>query len=89
VPCRWYFLAYLAPSSYIHTYVAKGLAKVTSHAVGTAMQVAEANPMVGLDGRAGLLRSLSDALSSNPEFFGPDGRPGGLVGMRRSLVHHI
>jgi hypothetical protein len=61
--------------------LAKGLASISSSTVGKAMQVSESNPMVGLDGRAGLLHSLSSALSSNPEFFGPDGRPGGLVGM--------
>ena len=36
--------------------------------------------MVGLEGRTSLLVNLSKALSSNPEFFGQDARPGNLVG---------
>ena len=43
------------------------------------MQVSQANPMVGLEGRTSLLQNLSIALKASPEFFGPDARPGGLV----------
>lgn len=43
------------------------------------MQVSLSNPMVGLEGRTSLLRNLSTALKSNPEFFGSAARPGGLV----------
>jgi hypothetical protein len=64
-----------------HRVDAKGLASVGASAVASAMQVSDKNPMVGLEGRAGLLRNLSKALSENPQFFGPDGRPGGIVGM--------
>jgi hypothetical protein len=62
------------------THSAKALANLTPSTIGSAFQVSSSNPMVGLDGRSGLLKSLSGALASNPEFFGPEGRPGGLVG---------
>lgn len=60
--------------------VAKGLAGVTAERTAAAFQVTESNPMVGLEGRTSLLVNLSKALSSNPEFFGPDSRPGNIVG---------
>ena len=44
------------------------------------MQVSEANPMVGIDGRTELLRALAGALCDSPEFFGADARPGNIVG---------
>ena len=44
------------------------------------MQVSEANPLVGLEGRSLLLLNLSKALKLNPEFFGTSARPGNLVG---------
>lgn len=46
-----------------------------------AMQVTDANPMVGLEGRTLLLANLSRALQANVEYFGKDGRPGNLIGM--------
>lgn len=36
--------------------------------------------MLGVDSRAGLLRSLGSALLAHPEYFGEEGRPGKLVG---------
>lgn len=44
------------------------------------MQVSEANPLVGLDGRADLLRRLGRLVTSKPEIFGRNDtpRPGGL-----------
>jgi len=44
------------------------------------MQVSDANPMAGLEGRTSLLISLSQALTSSPQFFGEEGRPGNLIG---------
>ena len=69
----------------MYVCVAAGLEKVTSEGTAAAMQVSDANPMVGLEGRSSLLRNLSTALRSNPTFFGKDARPGGLVGMSRWL----
>lgn len=44
------------------------------------MQVSDANPLVGLDGRADLLRRLGELVASKPEIFGSRDtpRPGGL-----------
>jgi hypothetical protein len=44
------------------------------------MQVSESNPLVGLDGRADLLRRLGRLVASKPEIFGRSDtpRPGGL-----------
>ncbi|KAF8552274.1 DUF1688-domain-containing protein [Imleria badia] len=58
---------------------AQGLARITTDKVAEAMQVTEANPMVGLDGRTELLVRLSAALASNPQFFGEDARPGNML----------
>ena len=57
---------------------AEGLRRVDAAALGRAFQVAPANPLVGLDGRAALLRRLGDALAAQPAAFGADARPGGL-----------
>lgn len=53
--------------------------------VANAMQVSDANPMVGIQGRSSLLFNLSKALESNPGFFGTDGRPGNIVGKDASF----
>lgn len=49
------------------------------------MQVSEGNPLAGLEGRAGLLMRLSNALN-NQELFGVDARPGNMLG--KQLVDH-
>jgi hypothetical protein len=46
--------------------------------LAAAFQVSDANPLVGLDGRTGLIRALGDALLAAPEVF-PGDRPGGLL----------
>ncbi|KAJ7792467.1 hypothetical protein B0H14DRAFT_2930869 [Mycena olivaceomarginata] len=58
---------------------AAALARLTPAALAEAFQVTEANPMVGLEGRAGLLVRLAEALKGAPEFFGSEARPGGIV----------
>ncbi|MDP3170190.1 MAG: URC4/urg3 family protein, partial [Polaromonas sp.] len=57
---------------------AAGLQAVTSERLGHAFQVSASNPLVGLDGRVALLRSLGQALQDNPTLFGQPGRPGHL-----------
>jgi Protein of unknown function (DUF1688) len=57
---------------------AQGLQAVTAERLGQAFQVAPDNPLVGLDGRAALLRRLGQALQDQPELFGQPGRPGHL-----------
>jgi hypothetical protein len=53
---------------------------VTDH-LASALQVSNANPLVGLEERAILLRRLGEAMSEQPEAFGEDGRPSGLFDM--------
>lgn len=59
---------------------AKGLGRMTVEMLADGMQVSEEkNPMSGLEGRAGLLMRLSQAMQ-NQEMFGKDGRPGNMIG---------
>jgi Protein of unknown function (DUF1688) len=62
-----------------------GLKKVTVRSLERGLQVSEDNPMAGLEGRAGLLMRLSNAME-NKELFGPDERPGNMIGI---IVAHI
>ncbi|MFC5523462.1 URC4/urg3 family protein [Polaromonas jejuensis] len=57
---------------------ARGLQAVTAERLGRAFQVTAGNPLVGLEGRAALLRRLGQALQDQPELFGRAGRPGCL-----------
>lgn len=50
------------------------------------MQVNESNPMTGIDGRATLISNLSKALRTNSTFFGPEGRPGNLIGQKTFIA---
>jgi len=59
---------------------AQALEACTATRIGEAMQVTAANPMVGLEGRAGLMRALAKALRARPDYFGAETpRPGHLV----------
>lgn len=61
-----------------------GLKSLSLEQLGKGLQVSETNPIAGLEGRAGLMSRLGDAMS-NSEIFGSDGRPGGMLGtMTRS-----
>jgi hypothetical protein len=57
---------------------AAGLQGITAVKLGAACQVRANNPLVGLEGRAALLRRLGRALQDQPELFGQPGRPGNL-----------
>jgi hypothetical protein len=57
---------------------AAGLRGLVAERLGQAFQASTANPLVGLAGRATLLRRLGEALGEQPGVFGEDGRPGGL-----------
>ena len=57
---------------------AAGLRGVITDRLGQAFQVQTNNPLVGLEGRATLLRRLGEVLADQPAAFGPDGRPGNL-----------
>ncbi|GAB3474899.1 URC4/urg3 family protein [Polaromonas eurypsychrophila] len=57
---------------------AAGLQAVTAERLADAFQVNADNPLIGLDGRAALLRRLGQALQDDPATFGQPGRPGHL-----------
>jgi hypothetical protein len=57
---------------------AAALAAVDEASLGVALQVSPANPLVGLAGRALLLRALGQALAARTDLFGAPPRPGGL-----------
>jgi len=59
---------------------AEGLSGLTAENVSVAMQVNSSNLMAGIEGRANLLSKLATALRANSSFFGPDARPGNLLG---------
>jgi hypothetical protein len=56
----------------------KGLQALTVDALAKAFQVDANNPLVGLEGRAALLRRLGEVLQEQPDVFGKPARPGGL-----------
>ena len=60
---------------------AQGLQAVTADKLGQAFQVTASNPLIGLEGRAALLRRLGRALQDQPEIFGEPGRPGNLFNL--------
>lgn len=64
---------------------ARALAAIDAAALAEAFQCGDANPLVGLEGRAQLLRRLGAALRARPEIFTGDGQPGHLFD---ALTHH-
>ena len=60
---------------------AAGLRGLITDRLAQAFQVRDNNPLVGVEGRATLLRRLGEVLADQPATFGPDGqycRPGGM-----------
>ncbi|OGM45252.1 conserved fungal protein [Aspergillus bombycis] len=55
-----------------------GLKKITVELLAKGVQHSENNPLAGIEGRAGLLIRLSEALN-NQDFFGVDARPGNML----------
>jgi hypothetical protein len=66
---------------------AKALKAVTAASLGRVFQVRPDNPLIGLEGRAALLRRLGQVMEENPALFGDPPRIGGLfdhlIGMGR------
>jgi hypothetical protein len=58
---------------------AAALAAVTPDALASAFQVGADNPLVGLDGRAALLRRLGEVMAATPAVFGAPARLGNLL----------
>lgn len=57
--------------------------QLETSALAEGFQVSDANPMLGIESRAALLRSLGSSLLAYEDVFGADGRPGNLVGELR------
>jgi len=56
------------------------LKNVSEKGLAQGLQVSRSNPLLGVAGRAKLLRSLGDALDAHPDFFGSEAsRPGNMV----------
>ncbi|KAJ5134890.1 hypothetical protein N7448_000089 [Penicillium atrosanguineum] len=55
-----------------------GLRKVTVEKLAKGMQHSDQNPLVGIEGRTGLLVRLAEALN-HQDFFGVDARPGNML----------
>lgn len=68
-----------------HHDIGKGLKDMTTEKLASGFQVSDNNPMLGIDSRAALLRSLGGSLLEHPDVFGEQGRPGNIVGKIASL----
>jgi hypothetical protein len=71
---------------------AAGLRSLSVERLAEEFQCGPANPLVGLESRVLVLRRLGDALASQPEVFGPQGRPGclfDLMAAKRVAAHDI
>ena len=55
---------------------AKALMRLDAHAIAAIFGASEKNPLIGIDGRAQLMRRLGEALHAQSQWFGPEGRPG-------------
>jgi GTP cyclohydrolase II len=56
------------------------LTGITDEMLARGLQVSRANPLLGVAGRAKILRSLGEALEKHPDFFGQEAqRPGNMV----------
>lgn len=66
----------------------EGLKRLSLQQLVKGLQVSESNPLAGLEGRAGVLSRLGDALK-NAQLFGREGRPGYMLGTQSSHTNHI
>jgi hypothetical protein len=59
---------------------AEGLMKLSDAALASGFEISKSNPLVGVEGRADLLRRLGALVATKPDIFGRKGtpRPGGL-----------
>ena len=58
----------------------KGLKQLSAQQLARGLQATDQNPIMGLEGRAGLMSRLGDALNDTM-LFGPAGRPGHMLGI--------
>jgi len=66
------------------------LANLTLSDLERGLQVSDQNPLVGLQGRVGLLRSLGQLVASKPDIFGRNDtpRPGGLFDLLKARAEN-
>lgn len=64
----------------------EGLRRLDAATLARGLQVSDANPLAGLEGRAGLMARLAIAMS-NTKYFGAKGRPGHMLGMLTLDLH--
>ncbi|MEW6706257.1 MAG: URC4/urg3 family protein [Pseudomonadota bacterium] len=64
---------------------ARALLRMDAGTLADVFQAGEHNPLVGLEGRAALLRRLGEALRARPQVFTAEGLPGHLFD---ALTHH-
>lgn len=64
-----------------------GLRNLSLEQMAKGLQSKPGNEMAGLEGRTELLIRLADALDSNKEFFGENGRPGNMLGELDAPCH--
>lgn len=62
-----------------HQVDAHGLKQLSLEALARGLQSSETNQLAGMEGRAGVLSRLGDALR-NQTYFGTDARPGDMLG---------
>lgn len=65
---------------------AEGLAQVPDARLANVFQVSDANPLVGIEGRAALLRRLGRQIAEHPAIYGAAPRIGGLVDHLRAVA---
>jgi hypothetical protein len=70
--------AFSAHADRPHRADAEALRRIDAKELGRAFQVADDNPLAGLDGRAHLLRRLGEAIAAAPGIFGEPPRIGNL-----------
>ncbi|WPB55226.1 URC4/urg3 family protein [Xylophilus sp. GOD-11R] len=67
---------------------AAGLRGLVTDHLAQAFQVGPKNPLVGIDGRATLLRRLGEVLASQPETYGEACRPAGMFDLLTETEQH-
>lgn len=68
------------------TVDAAGLESLRTETIAMGFQVSNDNPLVGVEGRTELLRSLGRAVRARPDVFGAEGRLGGLFDFLRAQI---
>ncbi len=70
---------------------APALRRINAEDLAEIFQASAANPLIGLEGRAGLLQRLGQALADHPDTFTSLARPGYLFDAltRHRAVHHL